>query len=234
MPGTHYFLLRSELTRRDQVSRRTRKFVEEELLAVRPGHRVGGAVRRLVSAPVRPQPLWPSFTFRQRRQTPRSDSRPYKVRSPKRRLRLFLFPIEEGSMSPTDYVVVRAGSAGRLLANRLSQAGAHVLLVEAGPSDRQPEVKAPYAVPEPVPGPREIGTTYPSQSRRCSDGGCRSRAAGCSAGSVSMNQCSTPAGIAPTSTLGGRVPRSGWSCPGPTRAAPAPVAAAAPALAPRG
>jgi choline dehydrogenase-like flavoprotein len=46
-----------------------------------------------------------------------------------------------------DYVIVGAGSAGCLLANRLSDAGAHVVVLEAGGSDRRPEVKAPAAFP---------------------------------------------------------------------------------------
>jgi choline dehydrogenase len=46
-----------------------------------------------------------------------------------------------------DYVIVGAGSAGCLLANRLSAAGSRVLVLEAGGSDRKPEIKAPAAFP---------------------------------------------------------------------------------------
>jgi len=48
-------------------------------------------------------------------------------------------------MSDFDYVIVGAGSAGCVLANRLSDAGAEVLLVEAGGHDLSPNVKIPAA-----------------------------------------------------------------------------------------
>src|SRR5438105_2895709 len=50
-------------------------------------------------------------------------------------------------MNMHDYVIVGAGSAGCVLANRLSASGARVLLLEAGGSDRKLEVKAPAAFP---------------------------------------------------------------------------------------
>ncbi len=48
-------------------------------------------------------------------------------------------------MSDYDYVIVGAGSAGCVLANRLSAEGAEVLLVEAGGADRSPKIKIPAA-----------------------------------------------------------------------------------------
>ena len=50
-------------------------------------------------------------------------------------------------MASYDYVIVGAGSAGCLLANRLSADGSTVLLLEAGGSDRKLIVRAPAAFP---------------------------------------------------------------------------------------
>ena len=52
-----------------------------------------------------------------------------------------------GAVSSHDYVIVGSGSAGCLLANRLSARGARVLLLEAGGSARRLEVAIPAAFP---------------------------------------------------------------------------------------
>ena len=54
-------------------------------------------------------------------------------------------PGVQNPMTTHDYVIVGAGSAGCVLAARLSEEGASVLLLEAGGKDRHPNIKIPAA-----------------------------------------------------------------------------------------
>jgi choline dehydrogenase len=61
-----------------------------------------------------------------------------------------------------DYVIIGAGSAGCVLANRLSEDGARVLLLEAGPSDWYPWIHVPAGVLKLLKNPR-VNWNYASE-----------------------------------------------------------------------
>jgi choline dehydrogenase len=66
-------------------------------------------------------------------------------------------------MDSFDYIVVGAGSAGCVLANRLSESGRHsVLLIEAGPPDRDPWIHIPIGYAKLFKKPR-INWLYESE-----------------------------------------------------------------------
>ena len=61
-----------------------------------------------------------------------------------------------------DYVIVGAGSAGCVLANRLSADGARVVLLEAGPYDWHPMIHVPAGVLKLLYNPR-VNWNYKSE-----------------------------------------------------------------------
>ncbi len=86
-------------------------------------------------------------------------------------------------MEAFDFIIVGAGSAGCVLADRLSADGRHsVLLLEFGGSDRSIYIQMPSALSIPMNIARNTtGCTRRSRSRISTAGGCTRRAARCSA-----------------------------------------------------
>ena len=61
---------------------------------------------------------------------------------------------KQGRSTSFDYVIVGPGSAGCVIATRLSEdTSVSVLLVEAGPSDELPDIDAPVITPQLLDGP---------------------------------------------------------------------------------
>ena len=83
-------------------------------------------------------------------------------------------------MDDLDYIVVGAGSAGCVLASRLTEDGkSRVLLLEFGGSDRSMLIQMPAALSIPMNMSNTIGVLAPSRSRICADDGSPRRAARC-------------------------------------------------------
>lgn len=68
-----------------------------------------------------------------------------------------------------EYIIVGAGSAGCVLANRLVQQGKQVLLLEAGPSDWHPLVHMPSGVSEVLKNKQLNWQYYSSPQARCNN-----------------------------------------------------------------
>ena len=81
-------------------------------------------------------------------------------------------------MTEHDYVIVGAGSAGCVLANRLTEdPSVRVLLIEAGGRDRHPNIKIPAAFANQFHTEARLGLRHRARARRSTSARCSSRAA---------------------------------------------------------
>src|SRR5258708_3097525 len=89
-----------------------------------------------------------------------------------------------------DYVIVGAGSAGCVLANRLTADGKNsVLLLEAGPKDSHVWIHIPLGYARLFKEKPSTGCTRPNPSRDLTGGRCSSPAARCWADRVRSTAC---------------------------------------------
>ncbi|HYI85381.1 MAG TPA: GMC family oxidoreductase N-terminal domain-containing protein, partial [Acetobacteraceae bacterium] len=74
-----------------------------------------------------------------------------------------------GERADTDYLVIGAGSAGCVVASRLSETGARVALLEAGPRDWHPWIHVPAGVLKLLRNPR-VNWNYATEPEEGSGG----------------------------------------------------------------
>src|SRR6516164_2055267 len=103
-----------------------------------------------------------------------------------------------------DYVIVGAGSAGCVVADRLSEDGAQVVLIEAGPTDWHPMIHIPAGALHLRANPLVNWNYYAEPEKISATGHCIGRAAEYWAAPVRSMACSMSAATRPITTAGRR------------------------------